>query len=329
LAPAFRITAGARITHDDIFGVATGDTTGFVIGNTFNGTISGKLKETNLSFRAAAEYDATRNVMAYLTVARGYKAPSFGGSTGLARVKSEIPTNVEAGVKSMLFDRKLQFNVAVYHTLFKNFQAQAFDPVTLGFPLTNAGDVRSQGVEVDFRAAPVEGLTLNGGLAFNDAIYKNYKGVGCYYGQPSGTSGRNVCLPNLTVDVTGNQIAYAPKFSGSVSAEYERPVSSTLKGFVDANYYHRSSVYFTAVRDPKTRVTPFGIVGGSVGVETNDSAMRFSVFARNLLDKRIPTFIVPDITAPFNGDAAIGGDYWQQFGETSFRTIGASLDLRF
>jgi iron complex outermembrane receptor protein len=267
--------------------------------------------------------------MTYLTVARGYKAPSFGGSTGLERVKSEIPTNVEAGIKSMLFDRKLQFNVAVYHTLFKNYQAQAFDPVTLGFPLTNAGDVRAQGVEVDIRAVPVEGLTVSGGIAVNDAIYKNYKGVGCYYGQPSGPNGRNVCLPTLTVDVTGNQIAYAPKFSGSLAAEYDRPVSSGLKGFVNANYYYRSSVYFTAVRDPNTRVKPFGIIGGSIGVETNDSNVRFSVFARNLLDKRIPTFLVPDITAPFNGDAAIGGDYWQQFGETSFRTIGAALDLRF
>jgi iron complex outermembrane receptor protein len=228
-----------------------------------------------------------------------------------------------------LFGRKLVLDIAVYHTLFKNYQAQAFDPVTLGFPLTNAGDVRSQGVEADFRALPADGLTLTGGFAFNDAIYKNYKGVGCYYGQPSGTSGRNVCLPNQTVDVTGNQIAYAPRFSASISGEYQHPVSRTLNGFVAANFYYRSSVRFTAVRDPKTRVAPYGIVGGSFGLETAGGKARFAVFARNLFDKRIPTFLVPDITAPFDGDSARGGDYWQQFGETSFRTIGASLDFRF
>jgi len=328
LSRSLRIIAGGRLTHDDIGGIAHGDTTGFVIGNTFSGTLSGTLKETNFSFRVGAEYDVAPKVLAYVTFARGYKAPSFGGSTGLAVVKPEIPSNIEIGLKSTLLDNRLVFNLALYHVLFQNYQAQAFDPVTLGFPLTNAGSVRAQGVEMDFRALPLQGLSLSGGLAFNDAIYKNYQ-LGCYYGQPTGTTGRNVCLPNQTTDATGNQIAYAPKWTGAVSAEYEHTISNSLKGFVTGNFYYRSSVNFSAAHDPKTRVGAYGLFGGSLGIETTDSRISLSVFARNLFDKRTPTFIVADITSPFNGDAALGGDYWQSFGETSFRTIGASLDLKF
>ena len=39
------------------------------------------------------------------------------------------------------------------------------------------------------RALPLAGLSLSGGVAFNDATYESFAGVACYFGQPSGTSG--------------------------------------------------------------------------------------------------------------------------------------------
>ena len=57
---------------------------------------------------------------------------------------------------------------------FKDYQAQAFDPTLFRFTTLNAGKVRARGVEVDFRALPFEGLTLSGGGAYNDAIYKDF-----------------------------------------------------------------------------------------------------------------------------------------------------------
>jgi hypothetical protein len=43
----------------------------------------------------------------------------------------------------------------------------------------------------------------------------------------------------------------------------------------------------------------------------------------------VPTFIVADIASPLYGDDVRGGNYWQQLGESSFRTVGVSLDVRF
>ena len=102
-----------------------------------------------------------------------------------------------------------------------------------------------------------------------------------------------------------------------------------LDGFVGASYYYRSSVNYTAAHDPMTEVGSYGLVGASVGVQTSDGKIRAALFARNLTDERVPTFIVADIASPLYGDAALGGNYWQQFGETSFRTVGLSLDMRF
>jgi iron complex outermembrane recepter protein len=329
LTSSLRLIAGGRFTRDEVYGEAASDGRGYFIPAGPTGNLTGSLNKNNFSFRVGAEYDIASRVMGYLTYAQGYKSPTFGGGpTGTGPIKAEIPTNVELGLKSSLLDNRLVFDLALYHVEYKDFQAQAFNPELLRFATTNAGKVETKGLELDVRARPAQGLTFMAALAFNDGTYKEYDSVGCYYGQPTGTSGRNVCLPNGTTDVTGNQLAFAPKASGSAQAEYERRIGNSLTGFVTTNYYYRSSVNFTAAHDPMTHVGGYGIFGGSFGIETA-SGTRLAVFARNLFDKRIPTFIVADIAAPFDGDAAKGGDYWQQFGETSFRTVGMSLDMRF
>jgi iron complex outermembrane receptor protein len=329
LTDSTRLIFGGRVTHDDVDAVGTASGAGYVIPAQPTGTSTAGLTETNFSYRVGGEVDVTDDVMAYLTYARGYKAPTFGGATGTEPIRPEIPTNVELGLKSTLLNQTLIVNLALYHVTFKDFQAQAYDPEALRFTTTNAGEVRSQGVELDLRALPFDGLSLSGGVAYNDATYESFAGVACYFGQPTGTTGTNVCLPNGTTDVTGNQLAFAPKWSGALSADYRHAIGAGLDGFITANYYYRSAVNYTAAHDPQTEVGSYGIFGASIGVQTADERIRAAIFARNLFDERIPTFIVADVASPLYGDDVRGGNYWQQFGETSFRTVGVSLDLRF
>lgn len=329
LTGSLRVILGGRYTHDEVEGGATSDGSGYVIPSQPSGSLRGALDKDNFSFRVGAEFDVTPDVLTYVTYARGYKAPTFGGGTGTEPIRAEIPTNVEVGLKSTLLDRRLVLNLAAYQVRFEDFQAQAFDPQLLRFTTTNAGEVRTKGVELDFRALPIDSLTLSGGLSYNDAVYESFAGVACYYGQPAGASGRNVCLPNGTTDVTGNRLAFAPEWSGSLAAEYVRSVGAGLDGFITTTYYYRSNVNYTAAHDPKTHVGGYGMLGGSIGVQTAEGKLRAAIFARNVLDKRVPTFIVADIASPLYGDDVRGGNYWQQFGESSFRTVGVSLDVRF
>jgi iron complex outermembrane receptor protein len=324
-----RLIAGGRLTHDDVDGVAVASGEGYVIPSQATGTLSAGLTESNFSYRFGAEWDITPDSMGYVTYARGYKSPTFGGATGTEAIRAEIPKNIEVGLKSSLFANKLSVNLALYHVSFQDYQAQAYDPQALRFTTTNAGEVRSQGVEMDFRARPHEFLSLGGGFAYNDAVYKSFYELPCYFGQPAGSSGTNVCLPSGTTDVTGNQLAYAPEWTAFVMGEFSRPLTSGYDGFITASYYYRSSVYFTAAHDPKTYLGGFGMVGGSLGAQTSDGRVRVSIFVRNLFDERVPTFIVADILSPFYGDDARGGNYWHQFGESSFRTVGIALDWRY
>src|SRR6185437_14570647 len=121
----------------------------------------------------------------------------------------------ELGVKSTLFERRLTLNLALFRTKFEDFQPQAYDASLLRFTTTNAGVLLAKGIELDFRSVPLAGLSLTGGMTFNNAVYQSFRGDSCYFGQPLGVSGAGVCLPNGSTDSTGNQLALAPRWVGS------------------------------------------------------------------------------------------------------------------
>ena len=329
LVDSLRLILGGRLTYDDIRASGGSTGAGFLVPLSPTATTQGGFTKANFSFKTGLEEDFRPGIMGYVTFARGYKSPTFGGATGLTPIRPEIPLDAEAGLKSTLLDRRLVLDVAVFHTKFEDFQAQAYDPSLLRFTTTNAGTLLEKGVEVDLRALPAEGLSVTGGVTFNDAVYQSFVGDSCYYGEPSGATGMNVCLPDGTSNSTGNQLALAPRWVGSLMTDYQHPIGDGWDGVLSLTYYYRSSASYTASHDPRTVVGGFGIFGGSLGAQTSDGRVRVALFARNLFNKRVPTFIVADPVSPLDGDVTRGGDYLQQFDESSFRTVGLSLDLRF
>jgi iron complex outermembrane recepter protein len=323
-----RLITGGRWTRDDIRASGTADGAAFLVPLQPSFSTTGGFTKTNFSYKVGFESDVAENVLAYATFARGYKSPTFGGATGLEPIRPEIPLDAEVGLKSTLLERRLVLDVALFHTRFEDFQAQAYDPALLHFTTTNAGVLLAKGVELDVKALPAKGFSLSGGMTFNDAIYQSFHGDACYLGEPAGVSGRGVCLPNGTSDSTGNQLALAPRWVGSLTADFEHPLTSRVDGFVTTTYYYRSGISYTAAHDPRTLVGGYGILGGSIGLQSHDGRFRGALFVRNLTDKRVPTFVVADPVAPLYGDAIRGGDYLQQFDVSSFRTVGLSFDLQ-
>jgi len=84
--------------------------------------------------------------MAYATYSRGYKGPTFDG-TSATPVNKEIAKSIEVGLKSTWLDRRLRVNVALFNTDFDGYQAQVQNPDVVGqFITLNAGQLRTRGV---------------------------------------------------------------------------------------------------------------------------------------------------------------------------------------
>lgn len=328
ITPELNLTTGVRYTEDEIDYSYTVVKQPYSVSSIFPVTsVIGHQKTDNVSYRAGLDYSITPDVLAYATYSRGYKGPTFDAVTATP-VEEEIAKSVEIGLKSTLFDR-LRLNIAVFDATFEGYQAQVQDPTLVGrFITLNAGSLKSRGVEVEFNASLIDGLSLSGGVTYNDTEYRDFAGVPCYFVQPTGTSGTNVCLPGGVTDVTGNQLQNAPEWTFTLLPRYERPVLGAT-GFIQGDYSYRSSFYFTATQNPAARVSGYSLFGGSVGATSADGKTEVSLFVRNLFDKRVPTYILADTLSVLSGDDKLGGGYWQSFGTTSFRTIGLSASYRF
>ena len=285
-------------------------------GFTAAGVSTGHIANDNFSYRAGAQYQIDRNNEIYATYTRGYKGPAFNtpffGQVGTSSVRPEIPLYLEVGAKTAYFDRRLTIDLVGFHDVVKDFQAQVLDEsVTPAvFRFTNASRLTSDGVQLDVATHPINGLTLGGGFLYNHAVYGNFL-TQCSPGACTGA-----------INVKGQQLASAPRWSATLNSEYDWSFTSRLGGYVNASVSYRGESNSLGQPDPNVEIASYAIVNGRIGVRTADGRYGLAVFARNLFDNRFPAIIYSD---PISG----GLNYDQAFSRDAFRVVGVSLDVHY
>jgi iron complex outermembrane receptor protein len=326
----FDIFAGARYTKDDYTSGAINDQRPGYVGLpptfvTIPSEQKGSASNDNVSWQAGAQYQFTHDAMAYFSATRGYKGPvplnTTPTSIGLS--KPEIPISYELGLKTAWFDRKLTFNLTLFHAVYKDFQAAAFDfqatpPVAR---ITNAGSLVTKGIELDTALRPFVGFTLSGNAAYLDAHYRKFVNDSCWLGQTLAEG----CVPTgvgtaVVTDSSGNRLPDAPHWTVSSVASYTHPLSDRLDGFVTANYYYKSKVFWASNNSPFLTSPHYSTVGASIGVGSSDDRWRVSLFVKNMFDKHYAARI-QDVAAAQRGDAV------QFLDPEGFRYVGISVDL--
>lgn len=163
-----------------------------------------------VTWRGVISQELAPQIMAYASVATGYKGFAYDVSSGFnpARVdgslaglvpgttttiagvgpiKPEHSTSYELGFKSRFLDNRVQLNVTGFITDYNNFQAQS--AITIGTPpavqlvLNNVGKLKTKGVEVEFSAKPSDWLRLDASAAYTDAKMTSFLGAQGYSGQ--------------------------------------------------------------------------------------------------------------------------------------------------
>ncbi len=333
VTPELRLTAGGRYTRDEIDSTTTVTAVPNVCnlvtfllsgGRTCIGALAAPINAARrtggFSGRAGVESSlGTANL--YATYTRGYKGPAVSSAAGVAfAVDPETVDAYEIGAKADLFDRRLTINLAGFINDFSNFQAQVFDPALNGglgsFRTGNASTLRTRGVEAETVFRPAQGVSLSGGVTWLDTAYGNYN-VACFFGQ---TAAQGCSLPGPSFNAAGSPLVGASRWTTSLAANIEQPVSDHLKFFVNADWRYRSSFYY-AINDPNTIQPGFSVVNAAIGLADIGDHVRLSVFVRNLFDQRYTAVIFP-------GNFSVG-QYAQSLPDNAFRRFGAALEWRF
>lgn len=292
----------------------------------------------NLSWRASARYTLATDMMAYATISRGYKGPGFSGlsaasATADQRVQPEIPTSYELGLKASLLDRRLVANLALYSTTVEDFQAQVSDlsSPTYSTRITNAGEIKTKGVELNLIARPTAELTITAGGAYTDGHYVDFNGVQCYFGQPKVSQGgpcttppANPTSPDGFFNAGGLPLAGVAEWVYGTTVTYQRDVGAGLHMAGQVNWNWQSDVNFAPSGDPGTIQKAYGLLGARIAVSSQDARWTLALLGSNLLDERFAAMIAPSPSTALNP-----GGYVQFFSPDSVRRFSISLSTRF
>lgn len=222
---------------------------------------------TSLSPKLALGWQAAPGQRLYALVSRGFKPGGFNHTVSspadAVAYKSENATNVEAGWRGTLVPGLLEGGATVYWIRSTDKQIYV-GPVGMQV-LRNAGDAESKGIELDLRATPAAGLTLDAGATF---------------GRSDFTDARD---PQTGVRYDGKRVPYAPDTTLRLSARYVIPqtaIPGALSIGGGGRYY--SATWFDEANTLKQ--PGYALLDASVDLDL-DNGLSVSVFGDNLADK--------------------------------------------
>lgn len=297
LTDKLRLQAGVRYTNEKTSMLAS-TTTSIALGGvtTFDGTAPdgtpnlvlgtvapprGTKSWNNVGWKLGLDYKASRDVLLYGYWARGFKSGGFTGRIGIAQdlgpYNPEHVDTFEAGIKADFLDHKLRTNIAGFYTSYRDMQlAQIYflgSGATLvqGNTILNAASSTIKGFEFEATAVPTRGLTFRAALAYLDAKYKRFPFL-----LPSG----------MTLDLKGQRLQNAPKWTASTNASYEFPIASGT-GRINVQYTYSSEKLLTSIVDTaRARVQPTNLVNGNLDWSPDGNKFTIGIWGKNLFDNR-------------------------------------------
>jgi iron complex outermembrane receptor protein len=217
-----------------------------------------------ISPKLALEYSFTTNIMAYVSVSKGYRSGGFNTyatDPQYAKYDEEKLWSYELGVKSNLLGKRLMLNAAVFYMDIEDMQVNESVTPYEAF-LTNAGKASAIGGELEMRAKLFRGLSLMASLGYCDIKFDEFK--------------------DALGDYKDNRNPYAPEYTFNLGAQYRDP--SGFFARVDLIGYGK--MYFdkanTYSRDA------FEIVNAKIGYEMEH--FDIYLYGKNIFDKEYNSY---------------------------------------
>lgn len=220
------------------------------------------------TWSAALSWRITPEIMAYASASHGYKAGGISldrdaGNRTRQTFLPETSDNVELGLKTEWFDRRLQINLTAFQLEFTDFQRTVFTGTeTL---LSNQGEVTSEGVELETRWFATPKLALNSSVTFADTQY-----------------GSNVT--DLTI--ANRALNAAPKWTAQAGFLYERPIKGEISFLASGNARYQSRTTTGADLDPLKSQKGYTLVNGRIGLRHEGHDAELVLWGSNLTDER-------------------------------------------
>ena len=325
LTDKLTLTAGGRYTFDTRFLIARSkigdpptcrltDENGVKL-NPCSKTVSTGFESP--TWTVGLDYKPDSDTLVYLTHRRGYRSGGWNlrSLTPLNFVpfKPEYVTDVEAGFKVDLFDRRLRINAAAYHQWYRDIQrtisatVPGSNPPTVATNVVNAASAKIYGGEIEIVARPIDLLEFGANAAYMHEKYDKFE--------------------DSVGDLSGNRFTLAPRFQGSAYARVNLPLAADQgEAGIQLGVYHQSSMEASDINTPFP-LKPYTLLDLTANWNrVMGSPVDVSFFIKNLTDKEYTTSAI----AQYGDRAGLrfgGGAQAETIGAP--RTIGVEMKVHF
>jgi len=282
-------------------------------------------------------YKLANDVSAYVTTTRAESGQVYdigyargARTTGLSPLNSQKVTNLELGLKSQWFDRRLTVNANLFHATYDHYQIRTRELVTdptvpIEFRLFTIGEVQTRGAELETHWHATQRLDLNIGMAWVDAVIKDFPNAQCYIRQTEEDG--CITFPDSTatgqINLRGNKMPHAPKFRMTGVASYFIPLDGLPFDMeITGSYRWQSKVWFDYRGNPDMRQNGYGVLNISATLRDHNDRYALSFFVNNAFDQNF--YINMDDNDFWSAPAWIGS-----YARDSFRYSGVNLRVKF
>ncbi|GGI76586.1 TonB-dependent receptor [Polymorphobacter multimanifer] len=261
----------------------------------FAGTCLPKGKWTGTDPRITINYTTPGGTLLYAVYARGRKPGGFNGTGGITAnepfYQEELAEGGEIGIKWSSQDRKVSVNATAYYNKLSGVQLTNSIIGTTGGALTsivtNTGDARTQGFELELAAAPHPDIRANINISYVDAKFTSGCDADLFILNSGGLrvnfDTRNppaAALPPC--DITGKQLPLGSSYQVNGSFSWEPAITETLRLTTNLNFSLEDKKYIQT--DNFAFVPGAFLLNARIGFRTA-SGIQVVAFGRNLTNE--------------------------------------------
>lgn len=308
----------------------------------------GTASKTGWVWKFNTSYNFTPDIMLYATYSKGYR---IGGPNSVAPCPNPLPNdpdgdninntqlpcglpneiqfgpdttkNVEIGIRTQLFDRKLTFNFNVFQIKWDGIQLRSATLNGIVGITVNGGKAKSQGFETSFLFKPVPRLAIQGSYSYVDAKLTQNVPDNIPVNSPAGV------YPSAPIKLdalAGDRLPGSAKHSGSLGVTYTAPFKA---GSIVANWTatYRGDVVTRLGWDRAFGDKLPGYVLHRASVTYETDRFSFGVWANNIFDKYAIASIDNDRSRIGLNDGVVLRYYKQTV--INPRTFGLELRVKY
>jgi iron complex outermembrane receptor protein len=265
------------------------------------------------TWRGALEYDLAERNLLYASYQTGFKSGGFFFSNDANTYNPEFVNASTVGLKSRLFDDRVQANIELYDWRYHDQQISTIGLDSKGamnLRTANVGQATIRGAEVTLEYMPLANTHLSTDVELLHARYNSYVFESAT--NVTATSGCIVTPPatgqtTYHVDCSGRRSPYAPKWTQSFQAQQLIPLQHRASVIAEARAHYQSETLVGLDFLPAQQQPAYWVMDASLTLANIDKRHSIGVFGQNLTDRTVisntivaplSTFVVGELRPP-------------------------------